>query len=180
MTRKLCAMMFVFACCLPAAAQQQAASFRLAPLKIEGAKRYTPDDLAKFSGLRVGQSVTLADLQAAADRLAASGFFKHLKYRYVTSQSEITVTFEVEEAASTVPVIFDNFIWFPYDEVMAAVRKDVPAFDGTLSETEGAPGPIIRSLQALLQARGIPGTVTVTPLVDLKTNSLRYLFNVKA
>src|SRR5687767_14443122 len=168
MTRTLCAMMFVFACCLPAAAQQ-AASFRLAPLKIEGAKRYTPDDLAKFSGLQAGQSITLADLQAAADRLAASGFFKHLKYRYVTSQSEITVTFEVEEAASNVPVIFDNFIWFPYEEVTAAVRKDVPAFDGTLPTTEGAPDPIIRSLQALLQARGITGTVTMMPLADLKT-----------
>lgn len=173
------AVVLMFACCLPAEAQQADVSFRLAPLKLEGARRYTPDDVAKLSGLRAGQMITVANLQVAADRLAASGLFKHLKYRYVTDDSQITVTFEVEEGPSTVPVVFDNFIWFPDDDVTATVRRDVPAFDGSLPDTEGAPDLVIRSLQAMIAARGIPGTVVMMPHSDLRTKTLRYLFSVK-
>ena len=177
-TRALFIVAVLVGSCLPAEARQSAASYRLSPLKVEGAKRYTTDDLAKLGGLQPGQSISLADLQAAADRLAASGLFKQLRFGYETRSAELIVTFEVEEAPSSIPVVFDNFIWFPGDEVMAMVRKDVPAFDGTLPETVGAPDLVIRSLQALLTARGIPGTVVMTPQADLKTKGLRYIFSV--
>lgn len=156
-----------------------AASFQVAAVQVVGARRYAQADVAKLSGLEVGKPVTVEALASASERLAATGLFKSLKYRYATSGKQMTVTFEIEEADWTVPVIFDNFVWLTDDEVVKAVRADVPSFDGTAPPAEGTPDLIVRSLQKLLASRQLPGQVHFTPQTELKTKSLQYLFSVK-
>lgn len=158
-----------------------AAPYQLVAVKVTGAKRYTADDVVRLSGLVVGKPVSVQDLQPAAERLGASGLFKKLQYRYTTAGRDMTVIFEFEESEWTVPVLFDNLVWFRDDEVLAAVRRDVPSFDGTAPPTEGAPDLIVRSLQKLLESRRIPGRIEFLPQGDLKTGSVRqYLFSVRA
>jgi cell division septal protein FtsQ len=93
-----------------AGGQQPAAgaTYQLAAVQVAGAKRYSADDVTRLSGLAIGKPVTVAELQPAADRLASSGLFKELRYRYVTAAKQLTVILEFEEADWTVPVIFDN------------------------------------------------------------------------
>jgi outer membrane protein assembly factor BamA len=172
---------FVAALVFTAGPQQPPAgmTYQLAAVQVAGAKRYSADDVTRLSGLVVGKPVTVADLQPAADRLTSSGLFKELRYRYVTAAKQMTVVFEFEEADWTVPVIFDNLIWFTDEELVAAVRRDVPSFDGTAPSNEGVPELIIGALQRLLDQRGIPGTAGIVPQTDLKTKELRYLFSVK-
>lgn len=158
---------------------QPTEAFQLAAIQTVGANRYAVADVTKLSGLGVGKPITVSDLQPAADRLVSSGLFKELRYRYVTAGKMMTVVFEFEEAAWTVPVVFDNFIWIPDEDLQAAVRERVPSFDGTSPATEGAPELIRGSLQDLLAARRLPGTVTLIPHTDLKTNAVSYLFAVR-
>jgi hypothetical protein len=69
-------------------------------------------------------------------------------------------------------------IWFTDEELVAAVRHDVPSFDGTAPSNEGVADLIIGALQSLIEQRGIPATVSLLPQTDLETKELRYLFRV--
>jgi outer membrane protein assembly factor BamA len=163
----------------PADQAQNAASYRLAAVQVTGASRYSRDDVARLSGLNAGQPVTIAQVNSAAQRLAATGLFKAVKYRYVNVGERMTAVFEIEEADWTVPVIFDNFVWFKDEEIVDAVKRDVPTFDGTLPPAEGVPDLVLRSLQTLLDAKRIPGRAAFQPHTDLKEKKLSYLFKVE-
>lgn len=84
-----------------------------------------------------------------------------------------------QPAPATVPVVFDNFVWFSDEEILAALRKAVPSFDGTVSTAPGAAEAIARDLQALLRARRLPGAVEALPQGTLKTGVERYIVRVK-
>lgn len=165
------------------AQQPPAATYQLEAVKYVGTKRYAPDDVTRLSGLAVGKPIRVADLQPAAEKLAASGLFTTLQYRYAVNGRQMTVTFEIEEAAWTVPVVFDNFVWFTDEELTAAVRREVPSFDGTLPTTEGSASLVTRALGKLLASRQLPGQVGLFPQADLKgkkvdASAMKYLFKV--
>lgn len=159
--------------------QSASAPHQLAGVQVVGARRYAPADIAKLSGLAVGAPVSIADLEPIAERLAATGLFKNLSYRYVTAGRKMTVVFEIEEADWTIPVIFDNFVWFTDEELVTGVRAEVPSFDGTAPPSEGMPDLIVRSLQGLLKARGLPGQAHFSPQADLVSGKMQYLFSVR-
>lgn len=156
-----------------------AASYKLAEVTVSGARRYSVADVVKVSGLSLGQALTVSDLAAVADRLSGTGLFKTVRYRYVTMADRMTVGFEVEESDWTVPVVFDNFVWFTDEELTAAVRGEVPTFDGTAPPSDGIIGLITTPLTALLQSRQLPGRVRYTPDADLSGHLLRHLFSVE-
>jgi outer membrane protein assembly factor BamA len=112
-------------------------SFRIDGIEVTGGKRYASAEIAKLSGLAIGQSIRVPELAIAANRLAETGLFKSINYRYVTTAARITVTFEFDEADWIVPVVFDNFVWFPDKELIAGVARAVPSFDGNAPATEG-------------------------------------------
>lgn len=84
-----------------------------------------------------------------------------------------------QQAPASVPVVFDNFIWFTDEEIVAALRKTIPSFDGTAPGTDGVPETITRELQALLRSKRIPGIVELLPQGTLKSGVERYIYRVK-
>ena len=162
-----------------AAAGTPQGSFKLGAVDVVGAKRYTSSDVTKMAGLTIGQPITVEGLTQAADRLGQSGLFSSLAFRYVTKGGVISVTFELEEAEPTLPVTFDNFVWFTDDEVRAAVRDAVPAFDGVVPAGAGLPDLISAALQLMLKRRSIPGRIQFSAQADLKGNLLGYVFSVR-
>jgi hypothetical protein len=107
-----------------------------------------------------------------------------VKYSYTTAPGQISVTWEVEEAAWTIPVVFDNLIGPTDAELTAALRERVPSFDGTAPVNVGAGDFIAAALQAVLEAKRIPGRVTYMAGADMRggkgaSESLRYVFIVK-
>ena len=151
---------------------------RIASVQVKGNRRYTAEEVTRLSGVQLGQAATAEDLAKAANRLASTGLFDSVRYTYTTGRS-ITVTFEVEEAKWTMPVILDNFVWLPEKDLMAAIRAEVPAFDGTAPINEGAGDLIARTLQGVLKARGVPGRVEVSAQADIRGGQPKYLFVVK-
>jgi outer membrane protein assembly factor BamA len=90
-----------------------------------------------------------------------------------------TATASAQPVPAAVPVVFDNFVWFSDEEILATLRKSVPSFDGTVSTTPGAADAIARDLQSLLRVRRVPGVVEVLPQGTLKTGVERYIVRVK-
>jgi outer membrane protein insertion porin family len=137
---------------------QVAKGTRLSRIEFAGLQSRTQDEAVAASGLQVGQEIDIATLDAAAQRLLDSGLFKGLSYRLRARAGQAVVIFTVEEdKRAAVPVVFDNFVWFSDEELMKAVRGQVPSYDGTAPDS--AVNGIKRALRELLQARKIAGSV---------------------
>src|SRR5258708_2730853 len=133
----------------------------LTKIDFTGLKNLNQEQSIAASGLQVGQRVTKIDLDTAARALSASGFFSKVQYKFRRYGDRYEVTFTVEESASNLnmPVTFDNFIWFTDKELNDAVRKELPTFNGTAPDGEGAINAIKRGLAKLLQERKLPGEI---------------------
>ena len=152
---------------------------RLTNIEVVGLKRVPREQVIASSELRIGQAVDPSLLDAAATKLMQSGLFKKLTYRVRGRASEVTVTFEVEEANRSLPVVFENFVWFTDEELANAIRNDIPFFNGTAPEAGDATEKIVQSLQRLLNERKIPGRVEVMPYNDLAKGTQEFLFTVR-
>lgn len=158
-----------------------AGKMRLQKIEVSGLKRMSEAQLIERSGLETGQSVDVAALDAAAEQLLATGLFTRLSYRYRTQGDAATVTFEVEEARreSNIPVVFDNFVWFSEEELARAVKNQLPSFDGTAPETDGAVASITRALAQLLGERKIPAQVEYLASASETGTNPKHIFSVR-
>ncbi len=170
----MCALILLIAASAPALAQQRA---KIQKIEIVGLKRLTPDQVIAISGLQTGQAIDPNVLDAASEKLMQSGLFRRLSYRVRSADDQATVIFDVEEAARNLPVVFENFVWFTDDEIVAAIRRDVPFFDGTAPQTGATADKIAAALQRLLTTKKIPGQVEFLPYVSKDRQEL--LFTVK-
>jgi len=152
---------------------------RLTKIEVVGSKRVTQEQVIATSQLQIGQPVDLGVLDAAAEKLMQSGWFKTLSYRLRTANDEAIVIFQVEEAAKNLPVVFENFVWFADDEIARAIRQDVPFFDGTAPQGGTTTNKIAAALQRLLDGKQIPGRVEFLPYVDERVGRVELLFTVK-
>jgi outer membrane protein insertion porin family len=160
-------------------AQTQPQARRRSKIEFEGLARVTPDDALARSGLQAGQTATLEQIEAAAQRLTDSGLFRNLGYTIKGKTDAAVLTFKVEEMRWGVRVVFDNFVWFTEDELAAAVRRRVPTFDGTAPESGGVTEEITRALQELLRERKVEGTVEYMPSADPTGRGSEHVFTVK-
>jgi outer membrane protein assembly factor BamA len=150
-------------CAITVHAQTQAppATAKIASIEVSGSKKFTNAQVAEASGLKVGDVVGKEELQTAANRLAASGNFGEVSYRFTTDAAGIHLIFEVEES-SGVPVIFDNFPWFTDEELAAALQQKLGSFDGTAPRQGAHLDAIAEALVNILPTHGIHGRVSHT------------------
>ena len=163
----------VFLPALVSAQQQQT----LGRLEFVGLKRLTREQVTVMSGLKVGQVINANVLDAAAGELLKTSLFRKLSYRVHNDGNQAVVTFQVEESAVSMPVVFENFVWFSDEEIVAAIRKDVIFFNGTSPASGETPDKIAAALQHLLTEKHIAGQVDYLPYVSKDKQEL--IFTVK-
>src|SRR6202034_2091996 len=150
---------------------QTAASSRPAAVKITGSTYYPPELVAAETGLSPASSVTKADLQNGADRLARCGLFSNVNYRFYSTDAGVVAEYEVTDAP-TLPVYFDNFPWFTDDEITAALKKEIPLFEGTVPEGGSLLHDVTGALERLLATRGVNSRISAAlftvPIDDRK------------
>lgn len=156
---------FLFLSTSPCTAQKPATLRRV---EFVGLKKLTEPLVMEASGLKIGDMISPEVLDAAADKLMQSGWFKTLGYTVRTANNEASVTFKVEEAARNLPVVFENFVWFSEAEIARAIRQDVPFFDGTAPEAGTTTEKIAAALQRLLSQKKVGGRVEHMPYTDTK------------
>lgn len=129
----------------------------LAAVAVTGSARFGQDPLVAASGLHLGESMSLAVLNQAAKRLAATGVFARVNYRYTYSQAGTDVQFQVTDASDLLPVQFDNFVWVPQPQLLALLRSKVPLFTGKVPESGSVDQQVTAALQAILMQHGVSG-----------------------
>jgi outer membrane protein assembly factor BamA len=139
-------------------------TFQLSTIDATGAARLSAADVVKVSGLKVGQSVTQADLDAVTARMAECGLFKNVSYKFSTKVGLIGLTFAVEEQPWDTPVLYDNFVGISDDELTKAIQAEVPTYDGT-APSNGIVPLISHALESVLTAHGIAGTIDHKALI---------------
>jgi outer membrane protein assembly factor BamA len=171
----LCSLLFVI---LTASAQQSdnSGNGKLASVKITGSAKYRSEQIVPATGLAPGTTINQGDLQRAADRLAQVGLFANVQYRFASDDAGVHVEFQVGDAP-TVPAWFDNFPWFSDDELTAALKRDVPLFDGSVPPRGAILDQMSDALEALLRTHGVRSTVTHTlgpaPVTDVQVQQFR-------
>ena len=150
---------------------------RLEKIEFVGLKKLTAEQVIPLSGLAIGQPASQDAFDAAANKLLQTGLFRKLAYRVRSVKDQATVTFEVEESAIRLPVVFENFVWFSDEEITEAVRKEISFFNGTAPATGDTTEKIAAALQRLLASRNIGGRVEYLPYVSKDKQEL--VFTVK-
>jgi outer membrane protein assembly factor BamA len=150
---------------------------KLERIQFTGLKKLSAAQAIELSGLKIGQSIDASILDAAAARLLESGLFRKLGYSVHSPNGRATVTFAVEESAVTLPVVFEDFVWFSDEDILTAIRRDVPFFNGTAPASGDTTDKITADLQRLLNSRNIAGHVESFP--NVTKDKLELVFTVK-
>jgi len=133
---------------------------KIAKIETEGLQNLTTETVIASSGLKVGDAFSVDAIDAAAERLLSSGLFTKVGYRTRNISGNVTITFQLEELkGQSSPVIFDNFIWFSDEELAAAIKREVPSFNGSAPDIGNTNNAIKTALQHLLTERKLPGQV---------------------
>ena len=137
---------------------------KIAKIEMEGLQALTAETVIATSGLKVGERFSVDATDEAAQRLLSSGLFKKVGYRTRNAGGNVTITFQLEEVkGQSSPVVFDNFIWFSDEELAAAIKREVPSFNGSAPDIGNTNEAIKKALQNLLTERKLPGQVEYNP-----------------
>ena len=96
----VCAALALFANFCPSALSQEASSTteaKLLSVTQVGSQAYSTEQVTSLSGLQPGAMINRDGIQAAADRLAHTGLFSSVRYRYSGEGNGLSVTFELQE-----------------------------------------------------------------------------------
>ncbi len=155
-----------------------AKSFLLSKVEFKGLHRYSQEQAVQATGLKIGQAVDPASIDALAKRVSETGLFRQVDARYRNDNVHVVLTFEVLEAEWDVPVVFDNFVWFGDGELAALVARRVPTFDGKAPRTGGVLASIRTALERAVEARGVRGRVVHLPSIDERGGELKHVYRV--
>jgi outer membrane protein assembly factor BamA len=133
---------------------QAPATAKIVSIEASGSTRLSNQEIARVSGLKLGDVVGKEQLQVAADHLAAVGIFSGVNFHYTTDTAGVHLIFDVKDA-TVVPVIFDNFAWASDEELSAALRQAVGFFDGNAPQQGTLLDDMASALQKFLATRGV-------------------------
>jgi outer membrane protein assembly factor BamA len=137
-------------------------AFTLSGVTVSGAKRFSTEQIVAASGLKKGQQIDLPRIDAAANRLFKTGALANISYTYRLTGTTMEVQFKLTETAKFLPCSYDNFVWFRDEDLVAAVRHEVPLFDGSLPIGGDLSAQVPEALDHFLQEHSIKGTVIAT------------------
>jgi outer membrane protein insertion porin family len=142
----------------------QQPSRKIAKIEVEGIVRLSADEVVATSGLKTGELFSIEVLDVAGQKLFDSGLFTKVSYRTTSKGDQVTIIIQVEETRGGASrVVFDNFVWFTNDDLVAAIRRAVPSFNGTAPDSGNMTETIRVALQNLLKEHNLNGTIEYAP-----------------
>ena len=137
------------------------AAFPIRTLKIEGAKQLPVEGILQVAALKIGQPAENAVFEAARQRLADTGLFEQVGYRYTPTadQTGFDATILVTEIAQLLPFRFEDLDASPAALTKALQTAD-PLFGEKLSAT---PVALKRYAGILSEAAKTPVAARVRP-----------------
>jgi outer membrane protein insertion porin family len=154
----------------PPAAKPEAgelAEFPIASLAVEGNALYPESAILRVAGLKVGDPANKPLLEAARDRLLATGAFDSVGYRYFTASDgrSYEAVFQLVEAEPYYPVRFDGLGVEP-GEIAAFLAQRDPLYAPRLAATKTRIDLYTHFVNEFLETRKAPGGVTAKVEAD--------------
>ncbi len=153
---------------------------RVTKIEVEGLEHLSADEVIATSGLKTGGALSVTELDDAGQKLVDSGLFTKVAYRTTSKGNQVTVIFQVKErGGGQSPVVFDNFVWFTDEALIAAIKRQVPSFNGTASDAGNMSENIKHALESLLKEHHINGTVDYgAEQAGLNSDKQEHVFSV--
>ncbi|MGA7524011.1 MAG: POTRA domain-containing protein [Acidobacteriaceae bacterium] len=133
-------------------------------------------ELLAISGLKPGEAVGQAEMQAGAQKLIDTGMFSDVQFSF----NGVDLNYALKPATTMEPVRFDNFPWWDAAALNAAVAAKVPLFHGSVPPESSMQQAVATALTALLAAKGVTATVTGTPAEDPATHAVWVGYHIDA
>jgi len=135
--------------------QGAVARFPVESIAVTGNSNYSREQILAVAGLKVGQIAGPKDFEAARDRLAATGAFEKIEFRFNPSADKkgYAVSFQVVEAGPLFPVRFEE-LGVPDAELEGHLKKIDPLFGQKIPATEAILARYAKALQELLASKG--------------------------
>jgi len=152
---RLAALLAAFELQAPSAQARGADAWPIHVLEVTGNQNYSQEQILAVAGLRPGQIAAPGDFEAARDRLAATGAFQTIEFRFgpAPAGKAYAVSFHVVEAGPFFPVRFED-LPLPDDEIKAHLRARDPLFGDRIPATEDVLARYARAIEQLLEQRG--------------------------
>jgi len=151
------------------------AATQVRSLKVQGNKTFTAAGIIELSGIKVGQIADSAAFEAARLKLANSGVFERVGYKYAPAPGGgLDATFEVIEIPQVFPYRFEDLPASPA-EMIAHLKQTDPLFAERIPATKEFLIRYARALEAFLQPKGLKEGV-VSKLVPDVGDSLVVIF----
>src|SRR5438094_86932 len=134
-----------------------AAQIMISSINVEGNQRLRAAAIVQDSGLRLGQTVSRTDLDAAAQKLFETGFFTSMNYRYnpVAGKQppQQAVTFVVAEDRADMPVRIE-IPGMDEEKLWSELRTIEPLADRTMPHNDRASDLYCRALERVMKSLG--------------------------
>jgi outer membrane protein assembly factor BamA len=153
--------------------------YHLVRIVATGSSRYSPEDVARASGLTVNTQVTMGDLQNAANRLGTCGAFSTVQFVYKPLRDGVEADFQVKDAEKFLPALFENVIWFSDQDLERELRQALPLYAGLVPLSGTMADDISAALTKLLTAKSLPSQVSYMVYADLGKPPSSYKFKVE-
>jgi len=160
--RQVYSVLFLFVLSLASSGQRAAKadlSYKLLAIHVKGTSQLKEDEVVAASGLKLGQFASETDFKQAMLKLGNTGLFTDLTYSYRYSSGGCDLEIQTTENAELLPILFDNFVWFSDDELIAQLHRRLPLFSGRLPVNGDLADQVTDSLNAMLDQRKILGKV---------------------
>jgi outer membrane protein insertion porin family len=158
--RRVASLLLLFALGAASSGQKTAKanlSYKLLRIHVKGTRQLQEDEVIAASGLKLGQYASENDFKQAIEKLGNTGLFTDLTYSYRYSPDGCDLEIQTTENAELLPIIFDNFVWFSDDELIAQLHRHLPLFSGRLPVNGDLADQVTDSLNAMLDQRKILG-----------------------
>lgn len=160
------------------AQNEKPGSSNLASVEVTGSNRYASEQIVSVMAMKPGTQVTREDFQTGADTLSKTGLFSNVRYKFSTTPAGAKVTYEVTDRP-TLPVAFDNFVWFTDADINAAIKSTVILYDGTAPEAGTDLDQVKEALDKFVLRRGVRGDVVYTVGSSAITDQREIVFRVE-
>jgi len=152
LSRALAAVLFLT--CFSALAQ----TYTPKEIRFEGAEGTDSAELLRAADLKPGATISVAQIEAAMQRLGDTGMFSDIRYSVDSRALVFKLTPVV--AAAALPVRYANFVWWQPAELERLVEAKVPIFHGSLPLRGNLTDQVEAALVDLLREKGIAATIT--------------------
>jgi outer membrane protein assembly factor BamA len=132
---------------------------RLISIRVTGSTRYTPAQIIAATGLQLGQVVKDDDFKGVSQQLGETGAFSNVAYSFQFNPEGIKLDIQVTDSDPFVPVRFENFVWFPDQELHEKLSAREPLFQGQLPVSGNLADQVSEALQALAIEHNVHGRV---------------------